>query len=157
MQACILNVCIYVYCIWCVMCLCTVFVFLLSIIIVHNKTVVIKNIHIIRVQNLIIVFMLSSIQDMVSNYENSYWTFCTIIIMSRGRVHLMSVFKKVFAELNPDRVYIIGKKSNFNKRTSKCTFNLLPLTLLHSYGFMIPRHYSEIDISKISKGIEPRV
>jgi len=101
--------------------------------------------------------MLSSIQDMVSNYENSYWTFCKIMIMSQGRVHLMSVFKKVFAELNPDRVYIIEKKSNFNERPSKCTFNLLSLSLLHSYGFMIPRHYLEIDISKISKGIEHRV
>jgi len=101
--------------------------------------------------------MISSIQEMVSNYENSYWTFYTIIIMSRGRVHLMSVFKKVFAELNPDRVYIIGKKSNFNERTSKCTFNLLPLFLLHSYGFMVPHHYSAIDISKISKGIELRI
>jgi len=59
--------------------------------------------------------MISSIQEMVSNYENSYWTFCTIIIMSRGRVHLMSVFKKVFAELNPDRVYIIGKKIEFQR------------------------------------------
>jgi hypothetical protein len=73
--------------------------------------------------------MLSSIQGMVSNYKNSYWTFCTIIIMSRGRVHLMSVFKKVFAELNPGRVYIIGKKSNFNERTSKCTFITSSLTL----------------------------
>lgn len=99
--------------------------------------------------------MLSSIQGMVSNYKNSYWTFCTIIIMSRGRVHLMSVFKKVFAELNPGRVYIIGKKSNFNERTSKRTFNLLTHSLFFTLMVLCP-YYSAIDIiSKISKGIEP--
>jgi len=83
--------------------------------------------------------MLSSMQGMVSNYENSYWTFCTIIIMSRGRVHLMSVFKKVFAELNPDRVCIIGKKNRISTRELANNVLLtsspyLTLTLLWFYG-----------------------